>query len=1151
MIPIEESNEKPRRRRQSSVPPPSYRQHRQQDGDGGSDIGSPPSVPLPPLPPTAKSDASFGESTPKPTQTQTPGTASSVHSRGPPSVKSLPSLRSRRSSKSASTYEHGRQESGVSVTSCGSGISSFSSVAPSFSEFGVATRHRITSEGEQASELRKSSTEDGLKGRTRTPRSGAFPLRIDIPPSFAQEKERLQRQQQQHQIERALGSARSAGSGNSLTSPLPREVGERFLRDRTTEGEKMNSPTASLFSIASVVTTRSGMSAAQCLRTRVSGMLDGLGNMPLNTTQSTSPSSNAPVSRTSPSPNLGGEEQEGIQHTQNSGLHPPNMSVPSANGAGPGDNHAMLTAEDLLAELTALSGAPLGDGDGAFSPPELSTKGKTFRAMRADVTSQVTSPSLVHISLSGVETGGNDNDMVGAGSKLSPSLLGQFPTTPTTRTRPPPSSFPFPSTSSQSSKRTPMSASSSSSNGITRTMSQSRRKPLPPDPRGVRSSVSSLGSDESAKSRYSASIADGAMDAVRGRTNGGRGSDRDGATSPDIAAMMCATPRPVLRSKSLSARSSRSSKSLSARSSSARSSVRTSARPSLPDERERLKALARVSAVSSSSSTPPPRVPSITRKDMSGRRSGGSEYSEAYGGIEEDGDATVDYGVAIARHRGAYDLSPSLLQVDERLENEMDEFGVLRNGTDATDFYAEEAEAMLGTEYNGSPDAAEEESDSDIDLHTPLPHILLREGVLSPHSKLLTSTSMSSLSARSSFVDSGRDSVASYATHASLGSVMTKSGLFKDERNTEGRRRRHRDGKLLREGLGLTTGLGWSDSEDEDAPSPFTDRLSKLALSRKTSMASVQSSSSKKSQVFARSIPSSLKTRTPSTNLTPPSLASSLSRSPVMSSERQLLSKSNSSLNSMGVVAESVGKRTSPTPTNSSAASVPFPSTPREDIYDESEGSLLSGSISRSRTTSRTPSSRVKTLTVKSVRTAQSTSQLRPQATATLKSIPPSRLPSTGMSTPRPLRLPALQQQRVSYVDTEEDGMMLQPGQPTPGSGSILGYNRNLHDRQRAALLATPATAPSKVNPSSLPSPPSPVLSAKSAPSTATTFESRRTFGSMLATSTLRPPTRTVSREPSPSRLSAPSTSLGRPRTGTGMVYRQSSLPVSPVGTAI
>jgi hypothetical protein len=40
---------------------------------------------------------------------------------------------------------------------------------------------------------------------------------------------------------------------------------------------------------------------------------------------------------------------------------------------------------------------------------------------------------------------------------------------------------------------------------------------------------------------------------------------------------------------------------------------------------------------------------------------------------------------------------------------------------------------------------------------------------------------------------------------------MTKSGVAKDERHTSMCRVRHRDGKLLRGGIGLTTGLGWSD----------------------------------------------------------------------------------------------------------------------------------------------------------------------------------------------------------------------------------------------------------------------------------------------------------------------------------------------------
>jgi hypothetical protein len=43
----------------------------------------------------------------------------------------------------------------------------------------------------------------------------------------------------------------------------------------------------------------------------------------------------------------------------------------------------------------------------------------------------------------------------------------------------------------------------------------------------------------------------------------------------------------------------------------------------------------------------------------------------------------------------------------------------------------------------------------------------------------------------------------------------------------------HRDGNLLRGGIGLTTGLGWSDSEDEDAPSPLTRQLSAVDLRKK------------------------------------------------------------------------------------------------------------------------------------------------------------------------------------------------------------------------------------------------------------------------------------------------------------------------------
>ena len=41
--------------------------------------------------------------------------------------------------------------------------------------------------------------------------------------------------------------------------------------------------------------------------------------------------------------------------------------------------------------------------------------------------------------------------------------------------------------------------------------------------------------------------------------------------------------------------------------------------------------------------------------------------------------------------------------------------------------------------------------------------------------------------------------------------ATAKTGIIKDERDTPMRRVRHRDGRLLRGGIGLTTGLGWSD----------------------------------------------------------------------------------------------------------------------------------------------------------------------------------------------------------------------------------------------------------------------------------------------------------------------------------------------------
>jgi hypothetical protein len=108
---------------------------------------------------------------------------------------------------------------------------------------------------------------------------------------------------------------------------------------------------------------------------------------------------------------------------------------------------------------------------------------------------------------------------------------------------------------------------------------------------------------------------------------------------------------------------------------------------------------------------------------------------------------------------------------------------------------------------------------------------MFRDGLLSPRSKLFASTRSSS-----ALSDDLRPlSSASELSLASTATATTKSGVPKDARDTTRRRVRHRDGRLLRGGIGLTTGLGWSDSEDEDAPSPLTRQLSAAQLARRDS----------------------------------------------------------------------------------------------------------------------------------------------------------------------------------------------------------------------------------------------------------------------------------------------------------------------------
>lgn len=160
---------------------------------------------------------------------------------------------------------------------------------------------------------------------------------------------------------------------------------------------------------------------------------------------------------------------------------------------------------------------------------------------------------------------------------------------------------------------------------------------------------------------------------------------------------------------------------------------------------------------------------------------------------------------------------------DTRSWIDPDEFRVVDPQSFAIDDEEREREARLERALEGDGS----ESDSSLDIHTPLPHLMLRHGLLSPHSKLFPQHD----------TNPRPDSIISSVS-------TTASGLPKDSRDTPMRRTRHRDGRLLKGGVGLTTGLGWSDSEDEDAPSALTRRISSLNLSRRPSASSIHSSSS-------------------------------------------------------------------------------------------------------------------------------------------------------------------------------------------------------------------------------------------------------------------------------------------------------------------
>jgi large subunit ribosomal protein LP1 len=411
------------------------------------------------------------------------------------------------------------------------------------------------------------------------------------------------------------------------------------------------------------------------------------------------------------------------------------------------------------------------------------------------------------------------------------------------------------------------------------------------------------------------------------------------------------------------------------------------------------------------------------------------------------------------------------------------------------------------------------DSDSSLDLHTPLPSLMLRDGLLSPHSKLLPQN-----------IVSDPPLVAMDASR-SVVSVKTKSGVFKDERDTTRRRVRHRDGRLLRGGIGLTTGLGWSDSEDEDAPSPLTRRLSHMALSRQSSVVSLKSaprSSRSHPHPLSRSVSGDAKVYSSKStqNLKRPSLppTSWQSRSRTVASTRSLnipeqdrpehasaVSRfSEPPPSRVDIQVDSQRNEQVRTPSSSSTQSLPGPITP--DVTDvpgpvkpwDREKNLPPIPLSRASSfaslrpvesfsdmKNRPP--RLNTLAPRRPISPESELSDLPIAPHTPKSSNP-RTPtsSSTRTTPRPLQLSA------SF------GTGLQPGEPASMQGLLLGYNRQLHDQQRARA------------------------SSGQSPTAPTHRYSVRPLGS----------SRSGSVDLSLSELGEPRL---RPRTGTGMSYRKSS----------
>lgn len=474
------------------------------------------------------------------------------------------------------------------------------------------------------------------------------------------------------------------------------------------------SPTGSVYSITA------GRSAAESLRERVGGLL-----------------SLAPVAASSSTP---GASSSGMLSVSNGPTRPTRPISPAVLPLLSNADHehavSLLTAEELNLErdpMLARALSPMTMGEGDVDGEELVSKPSlTSLAIQQQQQQQQQRTGTGH------QVNGSSESGVGLGPSLTRVSLDTLNSNhasgsmPSSTRAAPPSSFRGGKFGSSSISRRVSTGSNTSS--VSRTMSQSRRKPLPGLP----------GGDE-------------------GDEEEDLHERGEGATSPDIASIISATPRPQRTSSTSRTKSGRS---VSAGGSSIRSSstsapprsrersrenlsyegapsdpfassssssighARLRMRPPLPEgaeERVRLSrassaGTSRLSAFSVSSgesgggggylSFSAAAAGSLrrAREAMAGEADRDGDTEEAYAGMymedepESDPDVSADYGVAFARHRGAYDLSPNAPVLDDELDGERGR-PVGREGIE------------LDVDEEGEKSA----SDSDIDLHTPLP----------------------------------------------------------------------------------------------------------------------------------------------------------------------------------------------------------------------------------------------------------------------------------------------------------------------------------------------------------------------------------------------------------------------------------------------